>query len=168
MFRVVTLFLAASLAGCVADRPHGSRGPAAGPSAVEAQRLRAEVLKELDRYYRDFSARNWEAFATHFWPGATITTIWAPPGEEQRRVVVSSVEDFIASAGEGPDSKAIFEERMGRAEVRAEGVLALVWAQYHARMGDPRQVSEWSGVDAFTLMKHEGLWKITSLAFAPE
>ena len=49
------------------------------------------------------------------------------------------------------------------------GNLALVWAQYRVRFGDqPGNVREWSGIDAFTLMKHLGVWKITSMAFAPE
>lgn len=33
--------------------------------------LRAEVLAELERYYADFSARDWTKFVDHFWPGAT-------------------------------------------------------------------------------------------------
>ena len=42
--------------------------------------LRA-VRDLLEAYYDDFSVRDWDAFAGHFWPGADITTVWQPPGE---------------------------------------------------------------------------------------
>src|SRR5262245_39994021 len=135
------VILAVLLGGCVVDKPAGftgptgQRSPPAGPEIIEARKERGEVMQELDRYYKDFSARNWEAFATHFWPGATITTIWAPPGETQRQVVATAIADFIVSAGEGPDSKPVFE-KIGQAEVRAEKGLALAWVTYQASVGE--------------------------------
>lgn len=135
---------------------------AGGATPIAAE---GEIRAELERYYADFSARDWEKFADHFWPGATITTVWAPPGESAPRVVVTSIPDFVAKAPEGPGSKPIFEEKMTGAEVRVQGNLAQVWARYEARFGEPGQVTEWSGTDAFTLMKHGGRWKIVALAF---
>ena len=129
---------------------------------------RAEVLVELRQYYADFSARDWEAFVSHFWKGATITTVWQPAGEPAERVVVTSIPDFVAQAPAGPGSKPIFEEKMTGAEVRVFQNLAHVWARYDARFGDPGSVMEWSGIDAFTLMKHDGSWKIVALAFSAE
>ncbi len=125
----------------------------------------AEIRAELQRYYADFSARDWEKFADHFWPGATITTVWTPPGESAARVVVTSIPDFVAKAPEGPGSKPIFEEKMTGAEMRVQGNLAQVWARYEARFGEPGQVAEWSGTDAFILMKNGGRWRIVALAF---
>jgi hypothetical protein len=129
---------------------------------------RAEVLAELRQYYADFSARDWEAFASHFWKGATITTVWQPAGEPAERVVVTSIPDFVAQAPQGPGSKPIFEEKMTSADVRVFQNLAQVWACYDARFGDQGSVMEWSGLDAFTLMKHDGSWKIVALAFSAE
>jgi hypothetical protein len=129
---------------------------------------RAEIMDALHRYYSDFSARRWNAFSTHFWPGATITTIWQPRGEGGERVVITTINQFIDLAPQGPDSKAIFDERMTSADVRVQGNLAHVWGRYHAKFGDPGEVAEWSGIDAFTLMKHDGRWKIVALAFAGE
>ncbi len=126
----------------------------------------APVLGELERYYADFSARDWEAYADHFWPGATLTTVWQPPGENAPRVVATSVPDFVAQAPQGPGAKAIFAEWMTGAEIKRTGNLAQVWARYGARFGDPWDVMEWTGVDAFTLLEHEGRWRITSLAWA--
>jgi ketosteroid isomerase-like protein len=53
---------------------------------------------------------------------------------------------------------------MTGAEVRAIGDLAQVWASYKARFGEGEKVDEWTGVDAFILMKHDGRWKIVTLA----
>jgi len=138
---------------------------AAGAPGESAQE---EVLAELRQYYADFSARDWEKFADHFWPGATITTVWQPPGEAAPLVVVTTIAQFIEQAPQGPGSKTIFEEWMTGAEARVHGNLAQVWAGYRARFGEPGNVAEWSGVDAFTLMKHDGRWRIVALAFASD
>jgi hypothetical protein len=123
------------------------------------------VLAELRTYYRDFSDRNWTAFAGHFWPGADITTIWQPPGEDSARVVATSVPEFVTQAPRGPGSRAIFEERMLDTRITATGDLAQAWVRYRATFGNPGQVSEWEGTDAFTLLRHRGQWRIASLAF---
>lgn len=128
--------------------------------------VRTEILSMVKSYYADFSARNWKLYQDHFWPKATLTTIWAPPGETKPRVVIMTIESFVEQAPKGPGSKPIFEESMTDSEVRAEKTLAHVWAHYTARFGDYDSVSTWSGVDAFTLMKHDGVWKIVALAYA--
>ncbi len=162
----ILLIMAALLGGCVVDESPGPRrGPAAPRAAVDQHKLRGEVLQELDRYYKNFSARNWDAVAAHFWPGATITTI---SSEETRGVVAASVDEFIASARAEPGGRQLIEEKMTNAEVRVEGALALVWATYRARFGDRGNYDQSTGTDAFTLIKLDGRWKITSLAFAPD
>lgn len=129
---------------------------------------KTEVRQVLESYYSAFSDRDWPRFEDHFWPGATITTIWAPAGELAERVVATSIPDFVAHAPEGPGSMEIFEERMLSAQIRVEGGLAQAWARYHARFGDPGEVTEWGGVDAFTLLRFEGQWKIATLVFMPD
>lgn len=148
------------LAGCGAPAPPAEEGSTARDAT------RAEIVAELEAYYADFSARDWEAFADHFWKGGTITTVWRPPEEESERVVVTTIPDFVARAPEGPGSREIFEETMLGAEVRVTGNLAQAWARYAARFGDPGDVMEWEGTDAFTLMKHDGRWRIVSLVYA--
>jgi hypothetical protein len=123
------------------------------------------VLAELRAYYQDFSARNWALFESHFWEGATITTVWQPPGTDAPRVWTTTVPAFVAAAPEGPGSREIFEETMLNARIRLTGGLAQAWVRYRARFGDSGAVQEWEGVDAFTLMRHEGRWRIVSLAF---
>ncbi len=151
-------------AGCAAAPARSSEKPFSFYEEV----ARSQVLDTLRAYYAAFSARNWEEFATYFWPGATMVTVWQAEGADRREVMASSIPEIIAAAPQGPDSREIFEERMRTAEVRVDGDLAQVWAVYDARFGDEGDVSTWSGIDAFTLLRHEGRWKITSLTFTPE
>lgn len=134
------------------------------PMSAEELALRSQV----DRYYRDMSARDWKAYAAHFWPQATLTTVWQPAGEPAPRVVVTSIDGFLAQTAQGPDSKPIFEERLIDQEVRLVGTIAQVWAHYEARFGDSTSVSTWRGIDAFTWLKHDGAWRIVALAYADE
>jgi hypothetical protein len=150
------------------EPPPQEASPTGGAQAGTAKpegTAREEVLLELRAYYKDFSARDWRAFADHFWPGATITTIWQPEGEPKRRVVITPLDRFVAEAAKGPGSREIFEEWMIDAQVDLSEDLAQVWASYGARFGDPGEVMEWKGIDAFTLLKQEGRWRIVSLVY---
>ncbi len=126
------------------------------------------IRQAVAEYYRDMSARNWPAYAEHFWPRATLTTAWQPPGEQAPRVVVTTIDEFLAQTAQGPDSKPIFEERLLAQDVRVTGSLAQVWARYEARFGDSASVATWRGIDAFTWMKHDGEWRIAALAYTEE
>ncbi len=169
---------AALVLGALSCAPSAERSEPAGERASSSEEhadsalaaepsdsLRAEIVGALERYYDDFSARDWAAFAGHFWPGATLTTVWQPAGEPAPRVVATTIPEFVAKAHEGPGSKAIFEEHMTGARVRVTGNLAQVWARYTVRFGDSTDVATWEGIDAFTLMQHEGRWRIVSLAY---
>jgi hypothetical protein len=56
-------------------------------------------------------------------------------------------------------------ERGWSPEVRVNGPLAMVWYPYDLYLD-----GQWShcGVDAFTLIKHEGLWRIATMAWSAE
>jgi hypothetical protein len=127
--------------------------------------VRDQVLAVVEQYYADLSAREWDYVRGHFWPGATLTTVWQPAGEPDERVINTTIESFIEQAPQGPGSRAIFSETMTSAHVRGNTDLAQVWASYDARFGDPDAVQEWSGVDAFTLLRFDGRWRITSMAY---
>ncbi|NNG17355.1 MAG: nuclear transport factor 2 family protein [Gemmatimonadales bacterium] len=148
------------LSACTLER----RDPPPSPG----QAIRLEVENQLRRYYADFSARDWTAFASHFWPGAIITTAWQPPGEPGVRVDVQTVPAFVARAPEGPGSKAVFSEEMLSADIRVSGELAQAWVRYRAKFGDLGSVAEWEGTDAFSLLAVDGQWKIVSLTFAAD
>lgn len=146
------------LSGCTVRR-----APPATPNPDEEA-----VRVAVQQYYRDMSARDWPAYAAHFWPRATLTTVWQPPGESAPRVVVTSIDTFLAMTGQGPDSKPVFEERLLGQDVRVTGNLAHVWARYEARFGDSASVRTWRGVDAFTWVKHDETWRIVALAYTDD
>jgi hypothetical protein len=125
----------------------------------------ASIEKLLKNYYADMSARKWENYQSHFWPGATITTSWAQPGDSTVSVDVTTITDFIKETRLGPDSQPIFEEKMKNSNIHVQNNLATAWVEYEARFGKPDSVMEWSGVDLFSLLRHNGEWKIVSLAF---
>jgi len=127
-----------------------------------------EVLNEIARYYRDMSCKEGHllpTFQAHFWSGATITTIWQPKGHDKPQVLVTPVKDFVLQSPAGPCSQPVFDEKMENAEVKIHNGLAQVWAHYSARFGKLANLDEWSGIDAFTLLKHDSQWKIVSLVF---
>lgn len=157
-----------SLAGCQAPTPTKAEREAAEAAARVLEEAEAEIRAELESYYRDLSARRWNAFASHFWPGATIATIWQPKGEPRERVHVQSVAEFIAQTPEGADSKSILSERMLDAEIHVQDGLAQAWVRYEAEFGEPGEVTKWTGVDAFSIIKFDGRWRIVSLTFAPQ
>jgi hypothetical protein len=172
---VPALAAALVLAACrvetaASGRPPGPPTAADSLARVEADStLRAGVEGALRLYYARFSARDWRAFHRSFWPGATITTRWTPPGERRERVWSQTVEEFVRRAPEGPGRMAVFSERMLHAHVTAYGDLANAWAVYEGRWGETRDsVRTVRGIDAFTLVRDDGEWRITSLAFTPE
>ena len=79
-----------------------------------------------------------------------------------------TADEFIEKAPEGPGSQPIFEERMHSAQMHVRGNLAVVWVRYTAKFGNHESVVEWSGIDAFTLLRHDDRWRIASLTFSPE
>jgi hypothetical protein len=130
-----------------------------------------DVTNVVSRYYADMSCSDGTfvpAFESHFWPGATVSTVWKPKGYERQQVVVTSVHDFVAQTPERACSEPIFEEKMDTAEVKIHNGLAQVWAHYQARFGKPGSLKQWIGIDAFTLLKHDNQWKIVSLVFRAE
>ena len=143
----------------------GCGPPDAADAPTEAE---AELRNRVERYYATLTARNWEAYRDFFWPEATLTTVWQPPGEDAPRVVMTSIEQFIENTDQGPDSKPIFEENLLGQDARLLENLGQVWARYEARFGDSTNVMTWRGVDAFTWMRHDGEWRIVSMAYTNE
>ena len=181
MFRPVAILLLVALPGCVSTpgvdkdpAPVATPRPLPEPSETMSAedtskaRERGLILAEVTAYYRDLTARDWDAFARHFWRGAVVTMIWAPDDGSERRVDFISVPDFIAQMDLGEDSTLICEQMMGSVEMHFDGTVAQVWSRHRVRFGEPGNVHEWTDVDAFTLMKHVGLWKISSMALAAQ
>jgi hypothetical protein len=125
----------------------------------------AGVEKLLQGYYKTMSARNWQTYRNYFWPGATITTAWSQPGDSVERVDVTTIDDFIRETHLGPDSQPVFEEKMTDSRIEVQGNMANAWVSYEAAFGKPDSLMRWKGTDLFTLLRHNGEWKIVSLVF---
>lgn len=136
-------------------------------SPLQEGGARQSILTALQRYYSDFSARNWTRFGTHFWTDAMISAVRLPAGEDERRAVVRSPSEFVELFRGTLEREPIFEVRMGSAQVLVRGNLAQVWAEYRVRLGDAN-ISEWGGINAFTMIRFRGRWRIVSLAYDTE
>lgn len=159
--------VAVTVLAAACTRPEPAAEEMAPPQeVVTPDSIRDQVLAVVEQYYADLSNRDWPNVRGHFWPGAILTTIWEPPGEPAERVVSTTIEAFIEQAPQGPGSREIFSESMTTAFVRGNNDLAQVWAGYDARFGDPGDIQEWSGIDAITLIRFEGSWRISSIAYA--
>ena len=94
----------------------------------------------------------------------SISAVRQPAGEDTLRAVVRTVPEFVDLVRATLDREPIFEVRMGAAQVLVRGNLAQVWAQYQVRLGDVN-VSEWGGVNAFTLIRFKQRWRVVSLGY---
>jgi hypothetical protein len=122
----------------------------------------AEVIASVDRMYDDLSSRRWEALEAHFMPEASLVF----SGEKgATRVTVPQFIDMVRKNVEG---KEIFEERMLSSWVRTHGDLAFVWSSFAGRIGTAENYKTWSGVDAFTLLKVDGRWRVSQIAVSKD
>ena len=87
-------------------------------------------------------------------------------GENGDRVVHTSIDDFFTHAPRDNPYGETFETWTIHANVSVYKELAQAWVWYGARLDDSGEVAEWDGVDAFTFLKHDGVWKIAALMFA--
>jgi len=148
MRRLVPVLLI--LGSCVA--PPKSTAPNPGP----------EIIRVLEVMYEDLSARRWELLAAHFLPDSSL--VFATPAGPNRMTPAA----FIEMVRKNVEGKEIFEEKMEAASVRAHGDVAQVWSSFAGREGSGTTIRTWGGVDAFTLVKSEGRWRIALVAVSPD
>ncbi|MCA6079095.1 nuclear transport factor 2 family protein [Fulvivirga sedimenti] len=141
------------------------RSSASSKSEVQTTQTIHQFLYD---YYNVMSSRDWEVYREFFWKDATLTTIWQSPKDSLPEVLVNTIDAFIRQTPQGPDSEPIFEEKPTYITTEIQGNLATAWVNYEARFGSEENLNEWTGTDLFTLMKHQGEWRIVSLAFSSE
>jgi hypothetical protein len=129
--------------------------PAPGPAEAGGG---PELAAAVEAMYDDLSSRRWEALATHFLPDATI--VFSTPTGPNRK----TRSEFIEMVSKKVEGLEIFEERMESAWVRVYGDIAIVWSKFEGKEGTKEKVRTWSGIDAFTLMKDKGAWRISQVA----
>jgi|SRR5688572_22870088 hypothetical protein len=132
------------------------------PSKSGPDTATAEVIAAVELMYDDLSERRWDALAAHFMPDSSL--VFAMPIGPRRMNPAAFVE-MVKKNVEGKD---VFEERMTHAWVRTHGNLAVVWSSFAGREGNGEDIRMWSGVDAFTLVKTEGRWKISLITVSQD
>lgn len=135
-------------------------GSCAAPERVDdADR---EILAAVDAMYADLSARRWDALEAHFLPEASL--VFATPSGPKRMTPAK----FVEVVRKNVEGKEIFGERMKTGTARVHGNVATVWSRFEGREGNSAEVRTWSGVDAFTLLKVEGRWRISQVAVSQD
>lgn len=137
------------LAACAAPPPP----PPKPDPAIE------EVSVEIWQMYADLSARDWEKFAGHFAEGAVVI-FKTRKGVAQ----VTSIVDFNARNQKAVAGKEVFGEDCEGLDVRVHRDLAHAWSRFRGRVGTKEKVDTWSGIDAYTLLRLDGKWKIVAIA----
>lgn len=119
-----------------------------------------KVLAVLDQFLEGLRTANpalWEPILV---PEGTVMVTSKDGGEWKfsTRTLASDIERL-------PDNEAVIDERYYSPTVMIHETLAVVWAPYSLYAG-----GEFShcGIDVFQLLKIEGQWKITQVAYTKE
>jgi hypothetical protein len=127
---------------------------------LSATPVEEEVLSTVQRFFDAMATRDTESAGEVLVPEGVFVSIRTVDGE---RVVRSATnQEFLDNLA---TSKGEWLERMWDAEVRVEGDLATVWTPYDFYLD-----GEFShcGVDAFNLLRIEGVWKIVGGSYTVE
>lgn len=123
----------------------------------------AEVEAEIRQTYADLSARDWEKFASHFAERAVISL-----RTREGAVRVLSIPEFIEEDRKAIANRPVFEERCETVEVRVHRDLAHAWSRFRGKIGTEKKVVTWSGIDAYTLQRSAGRWKVVAIAVSTD
>ena len=145
------LFAAAALTMAIFAHPALSAAQAPAPPAAQ------EVIKTVERLFNSMRSRDTAALRLLLAPDLVIVSSReGAGGPTVRRQTTPQFLQAIATSAEVP------HERMWSPDVRIDGDLATLWAPYDFHIG-----SRFShcGTDAFQLLRHQGTWVITGLAY---
>jgi hypothetical protein len=159
--RALTLTLAASplaMPSAVPIHAQAPVAPAPARSVQDTASVHAEVRAVVLRLFDGMRARDTSAMRALLHPAATLLS----SGERDGAPVVRAdpVDGWLASIARAPDGT-VLDERVLSQEVRVDGGLASVWAEYELWVG-PR--FSHCGVDAFLLGRTADGWRILSVA----
>jgi hypothetical protein len=143
----------------VAAQEIAARGTAADERVEPADSAaeRSRVLAVLDRLLRAMEKRDTALLSSLFVPGARLLGMRPREGGTVLQVLtLEQFAEFVAN-----DKREPWVERLRHPEVRIDGTLATVWAQYDFSFGT--RFSH-CGTDAFQLLRTPAGWKILSLA----
>jgi pyroglutamyl-peptidase len=127
----------------------------ADPPAQDARQ--EEVRALVDRYFRTWSAQDMERYGQCFMPQAAVQLI-----DENGRLVTMPLAPFLRSQQEAHRRAANpMVETPEKVEIRFDAKLAHALVYWKLVDGDRVE----HGYDHFTLMRHEGQWRIANLVF---
>jgi len=124
-----------------------------------------EVLVLLERYYDGFAAGDWSRVAENFWPNATIVTIRSPDMGAPPTVVSMRIEDYVARHADSGVRPSPLKLTLDLPRTETNGSVSSVFVRYRAVDPSGADEQSWRGVDLFSLVRHEGEWRIASLVF---
>jgi hypothetical protein len=134
-------------------------------SPAAAQSDEQDVMAVVQRLADGMRTRDSLMMRDVFEPGARLTGMRTRRSDGAAIVQSLPAADFIAFVLRDPRTPWI--ERLWQPEVRINGTLATVWAEYDFHFG---QKFSHCGIDAFQLLKTANGWKIVALAdtYQPE
>jgi hypothetical protein len=119
----------------------------------------AAVLTVVDRLFNAMAQRDTAAARAVLAPGSQLVAVRGDTASAPR---VQSDSGFVRSLGAG---RGQLRERIWSPTVQIRGPLATVWAQYDFHLDGQRTHC---GVDAFTLVRADSVWRITGIAYTVE
>ncbi len=133
---------------------------AMGPSSLAAQAVPSDTAAVLATVHQVFDAmrtRDSASLRAAFAPDTRMISARVRNGTPL--IENDTPEEFIQAVGK--PSPAMWDERIYHPEVRIDGRLATVWAEYDFFLGDK---FSHCGVDTFILANGADGWKVVSLA----
>jgi hypothetical protein len=129
-----------------------ARGQSTDPEARAAIAVADSVLAALSR-------GDGKALAALIVDSAVVGSVSARGGTPR-----ASLRSWSRYTNAGAAAQT-FTERGFNASARVQGGLAMVWMPYDLYIGE-----RWShcGVDLFTMVKHDGAWRVASLVYTVE
>lgn len=107
--------------------------------------------------------RDWDAFRSLFWPGATVT-IPRPSPDGEVDAGEWDVEDFILAATEEYAEAGFWEDEIW-SRTESWGNIAHVWSTYESRYGSPDADPAGRGINSIQLVRYDDDWLIISIIF---
>jgi hypothetical protein len=141
------------------------------PLAVEQQAAPAPsadagvVTALIAAQYVAFGARDWAAFESGFWPGATIVTIRKPPDGSADTVVSTPVGEYVAEFMQNSANTVQIEMTMSEHRIEVDGIVAHALVRFSAQTVAPAELHRWHGTDAFLFIRHADQWRVACMAF---
>ncbi len=128
------------------------------PAVAHAQSEEDAVRAAVDGLFDAMRAGDSTAFRAALLPQARLVSAGQRDGQPALEVE-ETLDDFVTAVGTTHED--VWDERLSDVEVRIDGRLATVWAEYEFYLGD--RFSH-CGVDAFQLFKGADGWRIFQIA----